>query len=1034
MLIAVAGAPAPAPAISARLRRQCAALPARTRARTTAVPDGDAAGVLTSLAELAAEAAANGEPFAVCAADLLVSDTPLLQVLDDPRDSSRALVAADPSTPDPAVALVRGPADERPAAVRIERSQLVSAGSERHRLTDPSGAFLGLLMLRPADLPAAAASWRDAAAVITDQGWSDLEPVQTALLALVRSGVTLTAVSADPYLGARGAAATPELLSRVESLNEPDITWRRASRAGDGVWSTFVLRPISRRLSRVAVRVGLTPNALTLISLVIAFGAAAMIAFGPLPAVIIGAVLLQLSLIIDCSDGEVARSTRSFTPFGAWADLTSDRLKEYLALAALAVSASQGNGYAWLLALAGMGLQTVRHLQDYSFADTVLVWWRRPQPDVRPLTETEALIRPAGPSDAVTRLIGTPGGPVRWIKQALHAQIGERWLVLCAGLIIGGPVVALVAYLILVAIAEAWTLTGWFLRTVTRRDRTPLPEATAALLARLRDDGVLVRALAGRPRRPLSWLLPPLLTGIEAVVLIGLTTAIVPSAHWLAYGWLAVVACRRYDLFYRHRTGRGPLPFPISVLGGGWPIRIPVLIAGALTGPIGFSWVLGVGTVWLALVVVPESIGSAVASLRPATREYAEQPPLTGPARLRLAKSVIRRSLSVPTSRLLMALTPPRRHALVGGLPDTEENSLATAVGLTRRYAGRVLLVANDVDRTRQQLGRVATLLDAAGSADRVTVIPKAGWNTYWTFVTAELVCYTHGLYDSPRPGRRRIHVNLWHGTGPKWNANANFAQRIGAQAHSASSPLWGAEAIRALSMRPETTLVAGNPRQDVISAATDRSAVAGVGIDPSRPFVLWLPTFRSSSAAGLVGLAEGEPLTAEAARVFAAAAELAGVQLITKPHRLDAARLDELGLRVITDDDLGAAGVTLYQLIGLADGMLSDYSSVWVDYLHTGRSIGLYVPDLASYTEGRGLNLPLLGDVAGELIITEHTVSDFFSAVADGKCFAEDGQHRLRQRLAMITIPPGGRTDRMLTDVRDLARRTHGADLGLRD
>jgi hypothetical protein len=552
------------------------------------------------------------------------------------------------------------------------------------------------------------------------------------------------------------------------------------------------------------------------------------------------------------------------------------------------------------------------------------------------------------------------------------------------------------------------------------------------LLARLRDDGILARVLAGRPRRPLSWLLPPLLTGIEAAVVIGLTATVAPSAYWLAYGWLAAVACRRYDLFYRHRIGRRPLPFLISALGGGWPVRIPVLIIGALAGPAGFPWVLGVGAIWLALVIVPESLGSAQASLWPSPREYRDRPPLTGPARLRLAKMIIRRAVSVPISQALMRLVRPRRHALIGGLPDTEENSLTTAVGLTRRYAGRVLLVANDVERTRLQLARVAVLLAAPDAPDKITVMPKAGWRTYWTFLTAELVCYTHGLYDSPCPRGRRVHVNLWHGTGPKWNANANFAQRIGAQAHAASSPLWGVEAIRALSMPADTTLVAGNPRQDVISAATDRSVVAGVGIDPSRPFVLWLPTFRSSTAAGLVGLAEGEPLTAEAARAFAAAAELAGVQLITKPHRLDAARLDQLGLRVITDDDLGAAGLTLYQLIGLADGMLSDYSSVWVDYLDTGRSIGLYVPDLDSYTEGRGLNLPLLGEVASELIIDEHTVSDFFSAVADGKCFAEDSQHRLRKRLAMITVPPGGRTDQLLTDVRDLARRRYGIDLGI--
>lgn len=1010
MLIAVAGAPASAPGVSDRLRDQRAALPVRARARTTDLPDTDPAEVLTGLAERADEAAANGEPLAVCAADLLVSDTPLLQVLDDPRDGSRALVGPVDQTRMPA-----------PAAVRVVRGQLVGVASARHQLTEATGEFLGLLVLRPADLPGAAAAWRGAAALITGRGWTDLDPVQLALLALVRTGTALAAVPIDGYLGARGPAASVDLLARIEALNEADIAWRRASRPGDGVWSTFVLRPISRRLSRWAVGVGLTPNALTLISLVVAFGACAMIAFGPLPAVIIAAVLLQFSLIIDCSDGEVARSTRSYTPFGAWADLTSDRVKEYLALAALAVCTVRGGGDAWILAVAALGLQTVRHLQDYSFADTVLVWWRRPRPDLRPLTETAPVSRKSGPSDAVARLIGTPTGPVHWIKQALHAQIGERWLVLTVGLIIGGPVAALLAYLVLVAVAELWTLTGWFLRTITRRDRATLPKSVAVLLARLRDDGVLVKVLAGRPRRPLAWLLPPFLTGLEGLAVLLTTALIAPSALWLGFAWLAVVAARRYDLFYRHRSGRRPLPYLLSVLAGGWPLRIPALIIGALTGPTGHAWLLGIGTVWLALIVVPESLGSALASLRPAGRDYGDQPPLPVAARLRLAKSVLRRAVSVPVSRLLMVLRAPRRRALVGGLPDTEENSLVTTIGLARRYRGEIFLVANDVELVRTQLRRVAALIGATEAADRVTVINKTGLRTYLIFIDSELVLYTHGLYDSPRPVRKRLHVNLWHGTGPKWNANANFAQRIGAQAHSASSPLWGLEAIKALSMRPDTVIVAGNPRQDVITAATDRTALAGLGLDPERPYVLWLPTFRRSTAAGLVGLAEGESLTASAAAAFTAAADRAGVQVIIKPHRLDADRLGELGLTVITDADLGTAGVTLYQLIGLSDGLLSDYSSVWVDYLETGRSIALFVPDLDSYTAGRGLNLPQLGDVAGELIITEDTAAEFFSAVADGKCFAEDAQLRLRRRLAMIT-PPGSRTDAMLDDLRTLA------------
>ena len=132
-------------------------------------------------------------------------------------------------------------------------------------------------------------------------------------------------------------------LAAEAAVDEPALRLRRASRADDGFLSTFLVRPLSRRLTRRAVARGLRPDAITWApgsSGLLAAGAYALARTGPaLPWLVAGSILLLGSLVVDCVDGEVARYTRTFSPLGGWLDVGSDRLKEYAVYAGLAVGA-----------------------------------------------------------------------------------------------------------------------------------------------------------------------------------------------------------------------------------------------------------------------------------------------------------------------------------------------------------------------------------------------------------------------------------------------------------------------------------------------------------------------------------------------------------------------------------------------------------------------------------------------------------------------------------------------------------------------
>ena len=66
---------------------------------------------------------------------------------------------------------------------------------------------------------------------------------------------------------------------------------------------------------------------------------------------------------------------------------------------------------------------------------------------------------------------------------------------------------------------------------------------------------------------------------------------------------------------------------------------------------------------------------------------------------------------------------------------------------------------------------------------------------------------------------------------------------------------------------------------------------------------------------------------------------------MVVKPHPLDYASRAVENAITVTNGMLDEACVPLYSLLGASSGLISDYSSVWIDYLLHPAPLAFFTP-----------------------------------------------------------------------------------------
>ncbi|HPA63123.1 MAG TPA: CDP-alcohol phosphatidyltransferase family protein [Spirochaetota bacterium] len=104
----------------------------------------------------------------------------------------------------------------------------------------------------------------------------------------------------------------------------------------DGIFGSFMTRPVSHLLAALSYKLHLSPNFVSFLSFVFCIAGGTVLFFPEIPYYLFLSIALWwLGAIFDAADGDLARYVNGGTPFGGWFDSFLDRLKEFFIFAIL---------------------------------------------------------------------------------------------------------------------------------------------------------------------------------------------------------------------------------------------------------------------------------------------------------------------------------------------------------------------------------------------------------------------------------------------------------------------------------------------------------------------------------------------------------------------------------------------------------------------------------------------------------------------------------------------------------------------------
>ena len=330
---------------------------------------------------------------------------------------------------------------------------------------------------------------------------------------------------------------------------------------------------------------------------------------------------------------------------------------------------------------------------------------------------------------------------------------------------------------------------------------------------------------------------------------------------------------------------------------------------------------------------------------------------------------------------LISRLIPRSRKTLVfTSFPDCTDNAYALYRYITDNMPGKYRCIWLYTDKESVQ------------KRNTVKGFYKYSIPAFYYFARARYVFGTHGIYDFLRFQRKGKIVNLWHGMPLKvigcMDPTTGGSNPAKADYLIATSPFFKEIMHKSFeNVEIDNVLLTGQPRNDLMFQPTPFFASRGIDRTAYRSIGIWLPTYRQSIIGdirkdGIFNDSGISVLSMDDLVRLNAHLQATSSLLIVKLHPMDALQLTDFShfsnLLIIKPTEFTEQ---LYPLLGACDYLLTDYSSVWIDYCILKRPIGYVMNDIEEYRNSRGLTIENLDQaLPGTIIDTYGKLIEFIS------------------------------------------------------
>ena len=237
-----------------------------------------------------------------------------------------------------------------------------------------------------------------------------------------------------------------------------------------------------------------------------------------------------------------------------------------------------------------------------------------------------------------------------------------------------------------------------------------------------------------------------------------------------------------------------------------------------------------------------------------------------------------------------------------------------------------------------------------------------------YEYLTSKYVFFSFGDFRI-EPSSNQVVVNLWHGTPLKRIGKLSDDKNLLTEKLDnftyvlASSDLYAPVMAEAFGCSISKVKVLGHTRNDYLFSSGDSFKKVGLDVEKFNKCILWMPTFRQSkdnrfsdsdfldSETLLPILDEYEKLT-----MFDEKLQALNVLLVIKVHPY--AKFKEVQLTnilMMKNEDIISKGVKLYEFVKEFDALITDYSSIYFDFMLMNRPLGFTLDDYQSYSCKRG-------------------------------------------------------------------------------